>query len=352
MVVSVEQLLSLPVLWLLVVLALLLIRRRVLKAAAASPSDPRTVRLLARLYLPAGLLACAYLTLEIVALPQRWDARAEKALSVLALLFALWAVWRAFALLLSYWGETNPNAATLIPPVQMAGRLLFAVLGIALALQGLGYSITKLWTALGIGSVAVALALQDTLSNTFAGFYIMLDQPVRVGDYVKLDSGEEGRVQRIGWRSTWLQALANNLVVVPNSKLARASVTNYSLPDPSINVAVQVGAGYGCDPRRVCAVLEEVARQAAAELPGLLPDFPPTVAFTGFGDAGLNFALNCRVRDFTAQGAVQNELRYRICECFRREGIEFPPALRQVYLAPPDSDHSPRIPQGGTDKRG
>jgi small-conductance mechanosensitive channel len=328
MVVSVEQLLSLPILWLLVVLALLLTRRRVLKAAAASSSDPRTVRLLARLYAPAGLLACAYLALEIVPLPQRWNAGAEKTLSVLTLIFALWAVWRAFALLLSYWGETNPNAATLIPPVQVAGRLLFAAVGIALALQGLGYSITKLWTALGIGSVAVALALQDTLSNTFAGFYIMLDQPVRVGDYVKLDSGEEGRVQRIGWRSTWLQALPNNLVVVPNSKLARASVTNYSLPDPSLNIAVQAAASYSSDPRRVCAVLEEVAREAAAELPGLLPDFPPTVAFSGFGDAGLNFALNCRVREFTAQHAVQNELRYRICERFRREGIEFPPAMR------------------------
>lgn len=334
MVVSVEQLLSLPVLWLLVVVALLLIRRRLLHAAGASSLDPRTVRLLARLYLPAGLLACFYLTLEILPLPQRWDVRAEKALSVLTLLFALWAAWRAFSLLLSFWGETNPNAGTLIPPVQMAGRLLFALVGAALALQGLGYSITKLWTALGIGSVAVALALQDTLSNTFAGFYIMLDQPVRVGDYVKLDSGEEGRVKRIGWRSTWLDALPNNLVVVPNSKLARASITNYSLPDPSLSISLSVTVSYGSDARRVCAILEEVVRGALADLPGLLPEFPPSVTFSGFGDAGLNFSLNCRVRDFTAQYAVQNELRYRILERFRQEGIDLPsPARAVVYVA-------------------
>ncbi len=329
MVVSVEQLLSLPALWLLVVISLLLIRRRVLQAAASASFDPRTIRLLARLYVPAALLACLYLTLEIVPLPQRWGARAEKTLSILTLLFALWAAWRAFSLLLSYWAETNPNAGTLVPPVQMAGRLLFAMVGVALALQGLGYSITKLWTALGIGSVAIALALQETLSNTFAGFYIMLDQPVRVGDYVKLDSGEEGRVKRIGWRSTWLDALPNNLVVVPNSKLARASIVNYSLPDPSLSISVQVAAAYGSDPRRVCAILDEIGQGAITELPGMLPEFPPSAAFTGFSDLGLNFSLNCHVREYTAQFAVQNELRCRILERFRQEGIEMP---RAAYL--------------------
>lgn len=325
--VALDWFMGLPMVWLAVALLLLLVRRTVLRwaqqraAATASRPDERAVRLLTRLYVPAGLLAGGYFSLQVVPLTARWRDYGERALGALALALATWVAWRGFSLLLNYWAETNPNAVTLVPPAQFAGRLLFMVIGLALVFSGLGFDITKVWTALGIGSVAIALALQDTLTNTFAGFYIMVDQPFRVGDYIRVDTGEEGRVAQIGWRSTRLHTLPNNIVVVPNSKLARASVTNYSMPQPRLSFAIPIPVTYHADPRRVCAVLEEVAGQAMKDLPGLVPDTPPAVRFTGFGDNALNFSLTCQVHDFFAQNAVQDELRYRIFERLKREGF-------------------------------
>lgn len=338
---SLEQLLGLPVLWLVVVLALLLIRHRVLQwahrraAASASGLEGRAVALLARLYVPAGLLAGSYFTLQVAPLGGRWQGYAERTLSGLALLLAVWAAWRGFLLLLQFWAETNPNAKTLVPPAQLVGRVLFLILGLALVLSGLGYSLTKVWTALGIGSLAIALALQETLSNTFAGFHILMDRAFRVGDYIKLDSGEEGWVTQISWRSTWLRTRPNFLVVIPNSKLSRAAITNYSLPEPRLALPIPVGVSYDSDPRRVRVVLEEVARQALGEVDGLLPDPPPLVRFLpGFGDYSLNFTLVCQVREFVDRDAVQDELHYRIFERFRREGIQIPSPVRQPYATP------------------
>ncbi len=339
MVVSLEQLMGLPMVWLGVVLALLLIRHQALQwaqrrvAVTPSPLDDRAVALLARLYVPAGLLAGAYFSLQVVPLSDRWQDYAEKVLSALGLLLAVWVAWRGFSLLLYYWGQTNPNAKTLVPPVQLLARVFFAVLGVALVLGGLGYSLTKVWTALGIGSIAVALALQDTLTNTFAGFHLMMDQPIRVGDYIRLDSGEEGFVTQIGWRSTRLRTLPNNIVVIPNTKMSHAAITNYSMPESRLALNLPVAASYASDPRRVRAVLEELARQAVGEVEGLLADPPPVVRFSpGFGDYALNFSLICQARDFVAQQAVQDELRYRIFERFRREGIEIPFPARQLYV--------------------
>ena len=114
-------------------------------------------------------------------------------------------------------------------------------------LNGLGLSITPMLTALGVGGLAVALALQDTLANLFAGVYITIAGQIRVGDYLRLDSGQEGYVADIGWRSTRIRMLPNNLVLVPNAKLSQAIVTNYYLPDRELAVLVEVGVDYGSD---------------------------------------------------------------------------------------------------------
>ena len=123
----------------------------------------------------------------------------------------------------------------------------------------LGVSITPILTALGVGGLAVALALQDTLSNFFAGFYIMMAGQIRVGDYVKLDSGEEGYIVDISWRSLTIRTLPNNIVVVPNSKVAQANVTNYSLPEKRMSLLIKVGVSYDSEPDQIERILVEEA---------------------------------------------------------------------------------------------
>ena len=127
--------------------------------------------------------------------------------------------------------------------------------------------------------MAVALALQDTLSNLFAGFYVSVAGQVRVKDYIKLNTGEEGYIEDITWRSTTIRSLGNNLIIVPNAKLAQAVVTNYYLPEKRISISVPVTVGSDSDPDRVERALLDEARKAVGEVPGLLGQPEPGVSF-------------------------------------------------------------------------
>jgi small-conductance mechanosensitive channel len=207
------------------------------------------------------------------------------------------------------------------------------LVGALLLLHQFGVSVTPILTAFGVGGLAVALALQDTLANLFAGLYVSVAGQVRLGDYIKLNTGEEGYVTDISWRSTAIRALGNNLIIVPNAKLAQAVVTNYSLPERRMALGIPVGVSYASDPDQVERVLLEEAQNAMGAVPGLLAEPAPSVRFIpGFGDSTLNFTLNCQVAEFVDQYLVQHELRKRILKRFQSEGIEMPYPTRTVYM--------------------
>lgn len=235
--------------------------------------------------------------------------------------------------LVRYYGGQLQGALPVTSLTENLARLVVASVGILILLKSIGLEITPILAGLGVGGLAVALALQNTLSNLFAGFYVSLAGQIRVGDYIRLNSGEEGFVTDITWRSTAIRALQNNLVIIPNSKLAEAVVTNFHLPEKRMAVPIAVGVSYDSDPDHVERVLREVAENGALEIPGLLSDPPPVVRFNpGFGDSALNFTLICHVAEFTDQFLVQHELRKRILKRFRQEGIEIPYPVRSVYL--------------------
>ncbi len=210
---------------------------------------------------------------------------------------------------------------------------LILTIGFLVVLNGLGISITPLLTALGVGGLAVALALQDTLSNFFAGVHILVEKPVRVGDYIKLDSGEEGYVDDIGWRTTKVKKLGNNLIIIPNSKLSQSVITNFHMPQKRMSLLIPVGVSYDSDPQTVEDMLVDEALKGAKELKGLLSDPPPFVRFSpGFGDSSLDFTLICQVSEFVDQYLVQSELRKRIFNRFKKDGVEIPFPVRTVHL--------------------
>ncbi len=223
-----------------------------------------------------------------------------------------------------------------IPTTGLAYGILkgiIIIIGFLIILSLLGISITPLITALGVGGLAVALALQDTLANLFAGIHILVEKSIRVGDFIRLETGQEGYVVDITWRTTRIRLLPNNMVVIPNSKLAQSIVTNYYLPERRMAVLIPVSVSYSSDPEKVERILLEVAKEAAGEVPGLLSDPEPAVRFIpGFGESSLDFTLVCHVREFTDQYPVQHELRKRILKRFRQEGIEIPFPHRTVYL--------------------
>ncbi len=201
-------------------------------------------------------------------------------------------------------------------------RLLVFVIGILIVLQSLGISITPILTALGVGGLAVALALQDTLANLFAGLYVLASRQIRPGDYIKLESGEEGYIEDIAWRSTTMRLLSNNLVIIPNSKLASTIVTNFDLPTAEIAVSVQIGVGYDSDLEKVERVMMEVGKQVMKEVAGGVPQFDPSIRYNTFADSTIKLTVTLRGRTYTDQYLLTHEFIKRLHARYRDEGIE------------------------------
>ena len=223
-----------------------------------------------------------------------------------------------------------------IPTTGLAYGILkgtILIIGLLIILSVFGISITPLITALGVGGLAVALALQDTLANLFAGIHILVEKSVRVGDFIRLETGQEGYVEDITWRTTRVRMLSNNMVVIPNNKLSQSVVTNYYLPEKRMSLLIPISVSYSSDPEKVENILVEETKKAVGEIPGLLGDPEPFVRFIpGFGESSLDFTLICQVQEFVDQYPVQHELRKRIFKRFKEEGIEIPFPHRTVYI--------------------
>jgi small-conductance mechanosensitive channel len=212
-------------------------------------------------------------------------------------------------------------------------RMAVAILGLFIILQNLGIDITALITALGIGGIAVALALQDTLGNLFAGVQIILSRQVRQRDYIQLSSGEEGWVTDVKARNTTIQTFPDgNLVTVPNATLASSIVKNFSMPRTTLWVTLEVGVSYDSDLDHVEAVALEVAEQVLAEVDGGVKGKEPLVRYHTFADSSINFDVRMMVREFESQGPVRHEFIKRLHRRFADEGIEIPFPIRTLVM--------------------
>ncbi len=244
-------------------------------------------------------------------------------------------------------GHFSRRASVTVAGTSLSQNILRGVilsLGGLLVLSNLGISITPLLTALGVGSLAVALALQPTLSNLFAGVQISLSKPIRVGDFVELESGPKGHVEDIGWRYTRIRALSNNVVIVPNGRVSEMVLTNHSLPEPEQSAPVQVGVSYGSDLEKVERVTCEVAREVLREVEGGIPQFEPFIRYHTFGESSINFTVILRVKSFPELSLVVHEFVKRLKARYDAEGIEIPFPQRVVHAAAPGPESSPGRP--------
>ena len=212
-------------------------------------------------------------------------------------------------------------------------KLLFIIIGIMLILNSLGISITPIITALGIGGLAVALALQDTLNNLFSGFYITLSQQIRVGDYIQLENGSEGWVKDIGWRNTTLLLLTNNYVIIPNGKLAQNIITNYSLPDSRSHIRINYNVSYDSDINKVEKLLLETINEVLPSIPGTMTEPPPVVLFNpGPGDYALIFTVSIPISKYADRNIIISEINKAIFQKFKKENINIPYPIRTIYM--------------------
>jgi len=228
------------------------------------------------------------------------------------------------------YGHTVAGDLPVTSLMQNVVRLLVVLVGGLTIMNGLGLSIAPMLTALGVGGLAVALALQDTLANLFAGIYVTLAGQIRVGHYIRLDSGQEGYLIDIAWRSARLRMLPNNIVLVPNAKLAQAIVTNHDLPDKEMAVLVNVGVDYDSDLRHVERVTCEVARDVMLTTQGGVESFEPFIRYHTFGDSSIDFTVILRAREFVDQYLVKHEFVKRLHVRYNDEGITIPFPIRTV----------------------
>lgn len=240
------------------------------------------------------------------------------------------------------YGSTLQQALPVTSLTQNIARGVVIAMGLLIALNGLGVSITPMLTALGVGGLAVALALQDTLANLFAGIYITLAGQVRVGDYVRLDTGEEGYVADMAWRSTRIRMLPNNLVLVPNAKLSQANVTNFYLPDRELAVLVEVGVDYDSDLTHVEQLTCDVAKDTLQHVTGGVAEFEPFIRYHTFGDSSINFTVILRAREYVDQYLVKHEFIKRLHDRYRQHGITIPFPIRTIVPREPPGDLHPR----------
>ena len=274
-----------------------------------------------------------YIGVAISELPERYVFYLSKAIHIIVILSITIATANLSGKIFkNYIQKSNlPIPTTGLAYGILKGTII--VIGFLIILSILGISITPLLTALGVGGLAVALAFQDTLANLFAGIHILMERSIRVGDFIRLETGQEGYVEDITWRTTRIRMPRNNMVVIPNNKLAQSIVTNYYLPEKRMALLISIGVSYSSDPERVEKILVEEAKRAVGEIPGLLGEPEPIARFVpGFGESSLDFTLVCQVREFADQDPVQHELRKRIFRRFKEEGIEIPFPHRTVYL--------------------
>ena len=277
-------------------------------------------------------LAGLYGAVHVGHLEGRTEELAKNALKVGWILSLTCAVSRitgsALLLAVQRMGGALAGATILIN----LARAAIIVVGLLIALDSLGISITPILTALGVGGLAVALALQEPLANLFAGLQIIAAKRVRPGDYVKLDNGDEGRVTDIAWRNTVITTLTNNTVVVPNAKLASAVLTNYHLPDAQLFFSTPVSIAYGSDLDRVERIALEVATEVMTQIPGGVPEAEVTARFIAFAESAITCQVVLRAQEYPDQFLLRHELIKRLHRRFRAEGIEIPYPTRSVIL--------------------
>lgn len=206
-------------------------------------------------------------------------------------------------------------------------QVLVSSLGALILLNYLGLSITPLLTALGVGGLAVALALQDTLGNFFAGIHILIEEPVRVGDFIRLSTGEEGTVTDIGWRTTRVLMGTNNVIVIPNNKITTTVLVNFHLPEKWLMTEVDVYAGHGAD----VEVVKRLALEAAAEAEGVLKEPEAVFLFDpGPLPTHLQFKVIVPIAERVQQGLVRSSVRTLLVKKFQAEGVPMPLGERLI----------------------
>jgi small-conductance mechanosensitive channel len=261
--------------------------------------------------------------LEMSIIPAKYNARASTAIIAFLIVSISMVVASASVRALTAHGRRRGIAVALSGMASTLIQVFVFTLGLTALLRLYQVNIAPLLAALGVGGLALALALQDTLTNFFAGIHILLEEPIALGASIRLSSGEEGKVTDIGWRTTRLRDGNGNVVVIPNTKITSGILVNYNLPDPRVAADVAVMVGYDAD-------LDQVRRIALDETracDGVLETPAPVIFFSpGLLATHLQFTIVFTVANWDQRAPIQSDVRLRIYRRLREESVPLPAA--------------------------
>ncbi|NGO78906.1 mechanosensitive ion channel family protein [Streptomyces sp. YC504] len=292
----------------------------------------------------AATIAGAAIGAMALPLTDRVRGIVNQSLTAALILFATLTATRVIAALIKAFTQAKTGVAGSATIFVNISRVVVIAMGVLVVLQTMGVSVAPLITALGVGGLAVALALQDTLANLFAGVHILASKTIQPGDYIRLSSGEEGYVVDINWRNTVVRNLSNNLVIIPNAQLSSTNMTNYTRPEQELTILVQAGVSYDSDLEHVERVTMEVVDEVMTEVEGGVHEHEALVRFHTFGDSRINFTVILGVGEFSDQFRIKHEFIKRLHSRFQAEGIRIPAPARTVALHPSGLSASAVLP--------
>ena len=221
--------------------------------------------------------------------------------------------------------------ARTLPLFDNLGKIVILSLAVYCFLVSWDLNLTAWAASAGIVGIAVGFAAKDSLANLFGGLFVIMDAPYKLGDFINLDSGERGRVIKIGLRSTRLLTRDDVEITLPNAHIATAKVVNESGgPHEKTRVAVHVGVAYGSDVDRVHEILLAAARSVEC----VIADPEPYVRFVEMGDSALIFRVQGWIDEPGMRGSGIDGLNTAIYKALGKAGIEIPFPQRVVHSAP------------------
>ncbi len=250
---------------------------------------------------------------------------------VVTVLITALLISRIITVIMSGWLKVRRGFKRTPGLLNKAVNVIIYVVAIAVILGYFDFDITPLIAGVGLGALAIGLALQSTLSNFFAGVHLISDKPINVGDYIELDENTSGVIEDIGWRSTRIRTLTDNLLIIPNGKLAESNIVNYSMPVKDFSIWVPCGVAYESDLKKVEKVTLEVAKHIQQTVDGGVKDFEPVFRYKEFGDSNINFIAVLRIEEPFKRFIVRNEFIKALKERFDKEGIEISWPIRKIY---------------------
>lgn len=276
------------------------------------------------------------IVLEVSLIPLKMKSiYVDKTLNSLIVLLVTYVIMVTFDIIIDIWGRNFAQKTksdlddSVLPLIHRFSKVFFALIGIIFILDLWGVAITPVLASLGIAGIAVAFALQNTLGNIFGGVSIILDKSVKVGDRLKLEDGTTGVITDVGLRSTKMRTFDNEMVIIPNGKLADSKIQNLALPDPSARVIVNFTVEYGTNvdkvKKTILPVLKKIDTFKSKE-------HEPSVQFIEMGDFAIKFRAIFWVKTYQERFEARVIATEEIYNALNKARIGIPFPTNVVYI--------------------